>query len=64
VDWLDYTPNDRTWEPAENVGNAPQLLEEFHQLYPNKSGPSSRATTRGIRRQRRGIMSSVPIQNG
>jgi hypothetical protein len=41
VDWLGYTPNDRTWEPAENVANAPQLLEEFHRAYPNKPGPSS-----------------------
>ena len=57
VDWLGYTPNDRTWEPAENVANAPQLLEEFHRTYPNKPGPSSRVMTRGTRRQRREIVS-------
>jgi hypothetical protein len=57
VDWLGYTPNHRTWEPAENVANAPQLLEEFHRTYPNKPGPSSRAATRETRHQRREIVS-------
>jgi hypothetical protein len=39
ADWLGYTrPNGRTCEPAENVVNAPQLLEEFHRIYPNKPG--------------------------
>jgi hypothetical protein len=57
VDWLGYTPNDRTWEPAENVANAPQLLEEFHKAYPNKPGPSPRVSTRGTRHQRREMVS-------
>jgi hypothetical protein len=57
VDWLGYTPNDRTWEPAENVANAPQLLEEFHRTYPNKLGLSSRVATHETRRQRREIVS-------
>jgi hypothetical protein len=26
VDWLGYTPNDRIWEPAENVTNALELV--------------------------------------
>jgi hypothetical protein len=41
VDWLRYTPNDRTWEPVETIVNAHQLLEEFHRIYLNKSGPYS-----------------------
>ena len=54
VDWLGYTPNDRTWEPAENVTNAPELVQEFHRHYPDKPSPSSCIATRGTRRQRRG----------
>ena len=30
VDWLGYTPNDRTWEPAENLDNTSELVVEFH----------------------------------
>ena len=54
VDWSGYTPNDRTWEPAENVTNAPELLQEFHRCYPDKPSPSSCIATHGTRRQRRG----------
>ena len=57
VDWLGYTPADRTWEPAENLNNTKELVAEFHQQYPNKPTPSSCIATRGTRRQRKGIMS-------
>ena len=57
VDWLGYTPADRTWEPAENLNNTKELVVEFHQRYPNKPTPSSCIATRGTRRQRKGIMS-------
>ena len=57
VDWLGYTPNDRTWEPVENVSNASELLEEFHRRYPDKPSPTSCIATRGTRRQRREIVS-------
>ena len=36
VDWLGYSPSDRTWEPIENVTNARALLEDFHHRYPEK----------------------------
>ena len=36
VDWLGYSPNERTWEPIENVTNARALLEDFHRQYPDK----------------------------
>ena len=49
VDWLGYSPRDRTWEPIENVTNARTLLEAFHRQYPHKPGPQSK-TTRGTRR--------------
>jgi hypothetical protein len=54
VDWVGYTPEDRTWELAENVDNAAELVQTFHLRYPNKPNPSSCITTRGTRRQRRG----------
>ena len=38
-DWLGYSPNERTWEPIENVTNARALLEDFHRRYPEKPGP-------------------------
>ena len=47
VDWLGYTPNDQTWEPTENISNAPELVQEFHRCYPNKPSPSSCIATRG-----------------
>ena len=31
VDWLGYSPSERTWEPIEHVGNAQDLLADFHQ---------------------------------
>ena len=51
LDWLGYTTNDQTWEPAENVINAPELVEEFHQRYPNKPSPKSNIATRRQRRR-------------
>ena len=57
VDWLGYTPANRTWEPAENLNNTKELVAEFHQQYPNKPTPSSCIATRGTRRERKGIMS-------
>ena len=39
VDWLEYSPIERTWEPIENVTNARALLEDFHRQYPDKPGP-------------------------
>ena len=50
VDWSGYSPNDRTWEPAENLNNATEIVADFHHRYPDK--PT--IATRGTRRQRRG----------
>jgi hypothetical protein len=53
VDWAGYSPSDRTWEPAENVANAPDKIAEFHWRYPNKPSPSTPAPVRAPRRRRR-----------
>jgi hypothetical protein len=34
VDWLGYTPNDRTWEPAENLQNASDMVAHFIETTP------------------------------
>ena len=56
VDWLRYSPSERTWEPIENVNNARAFLEDFHHQYPQKLGPQSK-TTHNTRRFKGGIMS-------
>ena len=56
VDWLGYSPSERTWEPVEHVANAQDLLADFHQQYPDKPGPQS-APTRSTRRLKGGIVS-------
>ncbi|MBW0572094.1 hypothetical protein O181_111809, partial [Austropuccinia psidii MF-1] len=30
-----------TWEPTENLKNCPELVKDFHSLYPDKLGPNS-----------------------
>ena len=54
VDWSRYSPNDRTWEPAENLNNAKETIIDFHRRYPDKPNQNSCIATRGTRRQRRG----------
>ena len=44
VDGLGFSPNERTWEPIENVTNARAFLEDFHSQYPDKLGPQSKTT--------------------
>ena len=42
VEWsgFDDTAESTSWEPAENVQNAPDLVKAFHQAYPDKPKPS------------------------
>ena len=42
VHWSGYDINERTWESAENLANAPEKVQEFHQRYPHKPKPSRR----------------------
>ena len=42
VDWLGYSPRERTWEPVENVVNARALIEDFHWQYPYDNARGTR----------------------
>jgi hypothetical protein len=46
VFWLDYPPSEATWEPAGNLVHAQDLVNRFHQRYPNKLVPSRRCRLR------------------
>lgn len=36
IHWRGYDVNERTWEPIENVTNAPKKVQDFHRRYPDK----------------------------
>lgn len=36
VHWQGYEVSERTWEPAANLSNAPEMIQEFHRQYPHK----------------------------
>jgi hypothetical protein len=40
VFWRGYPPSEATWEPVENLIHAQDLVNRFHQWYPNKPAPS------------------------
>jgi hypothetical protein len=48
VSWVGYTPNDRTWEPAENLENSTEAVERFHAQYPNRPSPTDVRPTRRV----------------
>jgi hypothetical protein len=56
VDWKGYTPTDRTWEPAEMLANAPEVVKEFHDQYPLRPSPKDlpSSTPRGNSAPKRG----------
>ena len=56
VDWLGYSPSERTWELVTNLANVQALLDDFHRQYPDKTTPQSK-TTRNTSRLKRGIVS-------
>ena len=37
VHWQGYEVHERTWEPAANLENAPEMIAEFHQEYLSNS---------------------------
>ncbi|KAG0593965.1 hypothetical protein M758_UG035900 [Ceratodon purpureus] len=36
VHWHGYDISKRTWKPASNLQNAPEMIQEFHRQYPQK----------------------------
>ncbi|MBW0499112.1 hypothetical protein O181_038827 [Austropuccinia psidii MF-1] len=43
VKWKGFSqdPERSPWEPTESLKNCPELVKDFHYLYPDKSGPNS-----------------------
>jgi hypothetical protein len=55
VDWVGYTPEERTWEPVEYVELATDAVAAFHQRHPQRPAPHDVASTgRRTKRGRRG----------
>ncbi|MBW0569035.1 hypothetical protein O181_108750 [Austropuccinia psidii MF-1] len=43
VEWKGFgqDPERYTWEPTKNLKNCPELVNNFHSVYPDKPGPNS-----------------------
>ncbi|MBW0557803.1 hypothetical protein O181_097518 [Austropuccinia psidii MF-1] len=43
VEWKGFSedPETTTWEPASNLTNSPDVVKDFHFLYPDKPGPNT-----------------------
>ncbi|MBW0569568.1 hypothetical protein O181_109283, partial [Austropuccinia psidii MF-1] len=43
VEWKGFSQDSErsTWKPAENLKNRPELVKDFHSLYPENPGPNS-----------------------
>ncbi|MBW0514731.1 hypothetical protein O181_054446 [Austropuccinia psidii MF-1] len=43
VEWKGFSQDSErsAWEPTENLKNCPELIKDFHSLYPDKPGPNS-----------------------
>ena len=39
VSWKGYGSNENSWEPKENVENAPEKINDFHTKHPNAPDP-------------------------
>ncbi|CCO36910.1 Retrotransposable element Tf2 155 kDa protein type 1 [Rhizoctonia solani AG-1 IB] len=39
IKWVGYDAGSNSWEPADNVGNAEEAIQEFHKKFPEAVGP-------------------------
>jgi hypothetical protein len=46
VDWVGYNPEDRQWEPVENLANAGDAIVRFYAQYPLRLSPADVPRTR------------------
>src|ERR1700738_320499 len=55
VDWVEYGPEERTWESVKAVENAQEEVAAFHQAHPDQPSPADLPQRRVLphRRQRR-----------
>jgi len=53
VKWKGFegTPEETTWEPAENVENSPDLIRQFHLSNPLKPSPST-STSKSVKKKK------------
>ncbi|MBW0539335.1 hypothetical protein O181_079050 [Austropuccinia psidii MF-1] len=42
MEWKGFSqdPETSTWEPTKSVKNLPEIVKDFHSLYPDQSGPN------------------------
>ena len=52
VHWKGYGVDDRSWEPAENLANAEDLVAEFHLAHPDNSCSAYRTKAQDKRNRR------------
>ena len=52
VHWKGYPTGEDSWEPAENLQNAPDLVQDFHRRFPNAPRPPSRPSVSSRPRRR------------
>ena len=45
--WKGYPISEATWEPVDNLLNAPDVIHDFHLRYPEKPAPPGRRGLRG-----------------
>jgi len=43
VHWMGQRVDERTWEPATNLANAMEIVQEYHSKYPDRPDPNTSA---------------------
>ena len=61
VDWKNYGPHERTWEPAKFLNHAKEAVARFHTRHPNR--PSPKDISPGARGVALSLSTILPIAN-